>query len=171
MTQPINPRLFRAVMGKFATGVTIVTYLNEEQPAGMTANAFLSVSMEPPLVLVSVRRVSRFVKHMTPGDCYGVSFLAERQETLSSRFSGQPVADMTTPFTFVSGMPLIKDALAHIVARVVDVYLAGDHFLFIGEVEHLATGEDARPLIFFSGKYKQVTAYDPIMTWPTGDGW
>jgi flavin reductase (DIM6/NTAB) family NADH-FMN oxidoreductase RutF len=97
--------------------------------------------------------------------------LAERQETLSSHFSGKPIAEITTPFTFVSGMPMIKDALAHIVARVVDVHRAGDHFLFIAGVEHLATVEDARPLIFFSGKYKQVTAHDPIVTWHTGDGW
>jgi flavin reductase (DIM6/NTAB) family NADH-FMN oxidoreductase RutF len=171
MTQAVDPGLFRAVMSKFATGVTVVTYLNNDQPAGMTANAFLSVSLVPPLVLISVRRTSRFVEYVKAGDRYGVSFLADRQEGLSSYFSRRPAADTAALFTFVSGMPLIKASLAHIVARVVDVHAAGDHLLFIGEVEHIAVGEDARPLIFFGGKYKQVTAHDPVTIWHAADGW
>lgn len=167
----IDPKLYRSVMGQFATGVTVVTYRHDGKPAGMTANAFMSVSLNPALVLISVRNPSRFSSTVRIGDQYGVSFLRESQEGLSSHFGGRPNAAVGSPFVERCGTPLIAGALAHIVAHVVDIHEAGDHLLYIGAVEHLQLGEQARPLIFFGGKYKQIHAHEPVFSWSSPDGW
>ncbi|WP_213955452.1 flavin reductase family protein [Variovorax sp. dw_954] len=168
----IEPSLFRSVMGRFATGVTVVSYHREGRPAGMTANAFLSVSLDPPLVLVSVRRNSQFTTHVRHGSRYGVNLLAESQQDLSSHFGGRSVEGMPIPFMHSAGTPLIDGSLAHIVARVVDIHSAGDHLLYIGEIEHLSHGTDASPLIFYGGNYRQVhTHAKPAVQWQSTDGW
>ena len=168
----IDPAAFRAVMGHFATGVTVISYLRDGERAGMTVNAFLSVSLEPPLVLVSVRRLAQFTAHVKNGDCYGVNFLAERQQHLSAHFSGQPVPGLQVPFIEGRhGTPLIDGSLSQIVARVVDIHPAGDHLLYIAQVEQLRVGAEARPLIFFSGAYKRINAHEPGVQWRSNEGW
>ncbi|MCA0244541.1 MAG: flavin reductase family protein [Proteobacteria bacterium] len=170
----VDPALFRAVMRRFATGVTVISHRRADgTPAGMTANAFLSVSMTPPLVLVSVRRQSAFNGQVGLGDGYGVNFLAEHQQHLSAHFGGRRDERLQPPF-FASpgGVPLLQGSLAHAVARVVDIHPAGDHLLVIGEIEHLACGAEAPPLIFYGGAYKQLHAHEPPVHWQgTGDGW
>jgi flavin reductase (DIM6/NTAB) family NADH-FMN oxidoreductase RutF len=146
--QPMDPtdsRSFRSLMGRFATGVTVVTYECDGQPAGMTANGFLSVSMKPPLVLVSVRCESRFTKHVQVGSRYGVNLLAERQQYLSGHFAGRPDEAVQPAFWQHDSLPLLEDCLGYIVATVVDAHPAGDHILYIGEINHLALGADAAP--------------------------
>ncbi|TAN05612.1 MAG: flavin reductase [Rhodanobacteraceae bacterium] len=157
----IDPRLFRRVMGRFATGVTVVTYMREGKPAGMTANAFLSVSLEPPLVLVSIRKRSSFVKHVRVGSRCGINILSEQQRKLGPHFAHYPPADAGIPFLMHAGTPLLAGSLAQIIARVTDIHPAGDHLLFIAEIEHLTHGPEAQPLIFFSGRYKRIHAHDP----------
>lgn len=154
----IDPQAFRAVMGRFATGVTVVTYLADGEPAAMTANAFMSVSLSPPLVLVSVRRTSRFASQVMRGDRYGVSFLHEGQEHLSRHFGGQPIPSLKSPFVACGDMPVIEGALAQVVATVEDVHPAGDHLLYVGRVERLTQGPAAQPLLFSGGQYRQVQA-------------
>lgn len=169
---PIDSKLFRSVMGLFATGVTVVSYKSGDIATGMTANAFMSVSMDPPLVMVSVRSASRVNDYLALGGRYGVNFLAEEQENISNHFGGRPVEGLEIDFIQQESTPLIPDSLAHIVARVVDVHPAGDHVLYIGHVEHVHIGPQKRPLVFFSGKYKQVSAHVPHIGWlNTGDGW
>lgn len=171
-TNAIDPATFRAVMRRFATGVTVVTHLRDGQPAGMTANAFLSVSMEPPLVLVSVRRQSLFTSHIGLGERYGVNFLAEHQQDLSAHFGGRRDERLAPRFADVLGVPLLEGSLAHIVARVVDIHPAGDHLLYIAEIEHLRCGSEAPPLIFYTGSYKQLHAHEPPVHWHNGaEGW
>ncbi|MES2755983.1 MAG: flavin reductase family protein [Pseudomonadota bacterium] len=165
----IDPYLFRSTMGLFATGVTVVTYLNQGEAAGMTANAFMSVSMDPPLVLISVRRQSRFNEAMRAGDCYGVSFLAEAQQAVSAHFGGRHDEHLQVPFVEHNGTPLIGGSLAHIVARTISVQEAGDHLLYLGQIEHLQLGQQRKPLVFFSGKYKQVDAHAPAIGWAVND--
>ena len=164
MNATIDPKLFRHVMGHFATGVTVLTYRGERKPAGMTANAFMSVSMEPPLVLVSVRQESRFAASVNISGRYGVNFLLERQQDLSSHFGGRPIADLPSPFVEDADVPLLRDCMAQVVARVVDVYPAGDHLLYIGQIESLSLGEERKPLIFYSGKYERVDTTVPEPT-------
>ncbi|WGS55131.1 flavin reductase family protein (plasmid) [Paraburkholderia sp. D15] len=163
-TGSLDPKLLRATMGLFATGVTVVTFTADGQPAGMTANAFMSVSLEPPLVLVSVRASSRFNDWVREGVRYGINFLAEDQRALSGHFGGRTVENMQVPYCERDGTPLIEGSLVHIVARTVDVHPAGDHLLYIGEVEHIRFGEQRRPLIFYSGKFQQVHTHAPMIS-------
>lgn len=167
----LDPQLFRRVMGRFATGVTVVSFLRAGKPAGMTVNSFLSVSMTPPLVLVSVRRASSFVEHVRVGGRYGINILSEHQRKLGPHFANRPEPDADASFHEHAGTPLLDGSLAEIVARVVDIHAAGDHLLFIAEIEHLAHGPEAQPLIFYSGRYKQIHAHDPMVQWNAVDGW
>jgi flavin reductase (DIM6/NTAB) family NADH-FMN oxidoreductase RutF len=168
----IDPKLFRDVMGHFATGVTVVSYLGDGEARGMTANAFMSVSLDPPLAMISVRKAGRFVGAVKEGDRFGVNFLLESQQTLSAHFGGRPVADMADPFESHEGVPLIRDSLAQMVLRTVDVHEAGDHLLYIGQLEHMALGTERKPLVFYSGAYKQVDMKTaPAIFWSGDDGW
>ena len=169
-TSTIEPAQFRNVMGHFASGVTVITYHRGGVPAGMTANAFMSVSMNPPLILVSVRETSQFIGHVGLGSYYGVNILAEHQQDLSLHFGGRSIEGLEVPFDRTLAAPLIKDSLAHLVARVVDIHAAGDHLLYIAQVEHLRCGEEAKPLIYYSGSYKQIRTHDPVQ-WSSEFGW
>ncbi len=164
MASAIDAKLLRATMGLFATGVTVVTYRLDGQPAGMTANAFMSVSLEPPLVLVSVRKNSRFNQWVDVGVRFGINFLAEDQRALSAHFGGRPQDDLELPFCEHEGTPLLEGSLVQLVARAVDVHPAGDHLLYIGELEHVRHGTQRRPLVFYSGKYQQMHARTPMVT-------
>lgn len=121
----------------------------------MTANAFVSVSMNPPLVLISVDHRAAMHTHLPKSKRYGVSILAEGQDTLSNHFAGRSVDGLQVPFIERHGMPLIEGAVAYFVVKVVDAHLAGDHTLYIGEVEHFEA-VDARPLLFYAGQYQQI---------------
>jgi len=144
-------RELRQVMGRFATGVTVVSTLEGEVVHGMTANAFLSVSLRPPLVLVSLGRC-RMNEMLPRTGRYGVSVLCHDQEHLAQHFAGRQAAPAPPAFVWQRGMPVLEDALAHLVCRVVDCHRAGDHMLWIGEVEHLHHA-DAEPLLFYAGRF------------------
>lgn len=171
-TSPFDPRLFRDVMGRFATGVTVVSFLRDGVATGMTVNAFMSVSLAPPLVLVSVRRESSFNDYVGLGSRYGVNILTEDQQHLGGHFANQAARNPAVTFSMHGDTPLLESSLAHLVARVVDVHPAGDHLLYLGEVERLLLGAEAKPLIFFTGRYKHIDAHSPSgMQWSALDGW
>jgi flavin reductase (DIM6/NTAB) family NADH-FMN oxidoreductase RutF len=151
----LDPARFRSAMGKFATGVCVVSYVLEGKPAGLTANAFMSVSLDPPLVAVSVRNQSRLLTGVTVGDRYAVNVLACHQDQVSDHFAGRPNGAEPRAFQHRHGAPVIDDSLASIVARVVDLHPAGDHTLVIGQVEHLEE-RAAAPLIYFGGRYTRL---------------
>jgi flavin reductase (DIM6/NTAB) family NADH-FMN oxidoreductase RutF len=144
-------RELRQVMGRFATGVTVVTTAHRDTIHGMTANAFLSVSLRPPLVLVSLGRC-RMSEMLPRTGRYGVSVLASDQEPFAAHFAGERVADVPPSFVWEKEFPLLDGALAHVGCRVVDVHTAGDHVLWIGEVEHLSH-RDGEPLLFYTGRF------------------
>ena len=141
----------RHVMGRFATGVTVVSTTHRETIHGMTANAFLSVSLRPPLVLVSLGRC-RMSEMLPRTGRYGVSVLASDQEHFAAHFAGQRPSPIEPDFVWHDELPLLHGALAHIGCRVVDVHAAGDHVLWIGEVEHLSH-RDGEPLLFYTGRF------------------
>ena len=164
--QSIDSRQFRNALGRFASGVTVVTTRYEERPHAMTANAFVSVSLSPPLVLVSVDNRATMHGLLPLTGRYGVSVLAEDQEILSNHFAGRVVEGLHVRFIERLGLPLLEGAVAHFVVRVIDAHAAGDHTLFIGEVEHFEA-RDGRPLLFYSGKYQQMHAEAAKPTpWP-----
>lgn len=152
----------RRTLGMFATGVTIITTRVAEQVHGMTANAFMSVSMEPPLVLISVDRRTRMNTLLHEGARYGVSVLDEQQSALSDRFAGRPPAPGAPEpqFQVVHDAPLVEGALAHFVARVARSYWGGDHSLFLGRVEYARYGSGA-PLLFHGGRYERLGQAEP----------
>jgi flavin reductase (DIM6/NTAB) family NADH-FMN oxidoreductase RutF len=144
-------REFRKVMGRFATGVTVVTTVERGAAHGMTANGFLSVSLRPPLVLVSLGRC-RMNEILPRSSRYGISILAHDQQHFAAQCAAQRQSPVEPTFTWQHGLPLLEDALAHLVCRVVDVHRAGDHVLWIGEVEHIDHRDD-EPLLFYTGRF------------------
>jgi len=152
-----DPRIaLRRTLGLFATGVTILTTRAGEQVHGMTANAFMSVSLEPPLVLISVDRRTKMCALLHEGRTYGVSVLCESQAELSDRFAGRTGPEGPEPrFEVIHDTPLVEGALAGFVAKVVRSYWGGDHSLFLGRVEFARTGEGA-PLLFHGGRYERL---------------
>ena len=153
---------FRKALGRFSTGVTVVTTrASDGRRVGMTANSFSSVSLEPPLVLWSLARHAPSVADFTGASHFAINVLAAHQHRLSRQFStpqpdkfdGVDCCDAT------AGVPLLNGAIARFVCRNVKQYDGGDHLIFIGEVERYDRF-DGEPLVFHSGCY-QVTTRHP----------
>ncbi|WP_346041666.1 flavin reductase family protein [Actinomadura chokoriensis] len=156
----IDPRELRQVFGKFATGVTVVTYQDDGVPRGATVNSFTSVSLEPPLALVSLDRRSRACGNLHDRP-FAINILTAGQRDLALHFAGVPQSSVRDPFTGTDGRdepPVIRDCLAYIACVPWAVHEAGDHRLFIGEVVDASEGRAAepRPLGFFGGGFCRV---------------
>ena len=157
-----TPELFRRVLGTFATGVTVIT--TERAPGevhGMTANSFASVSLDPPLVLVCVDQNARLLSYLKTQRRFGLSILRVSQQRVSEFFA-EPQQDPSDCASLgirfrrtASGIPLLEDALAHLACKVVAQYMAGDHTIFIGEVESLES-VDGEPLLYLRGQYRRL---------------
>jgi flavin reductase (DIM6/NTAB) family NADH-FMN oxidoreductase RutF len=171
---PLTASDFRHALGQFATGVTVITAsrVPGQNPAqasaqgslqayGMTANAFTSVSLDPFLVLVCVDQRSHLLPLLKQGRFFGVNVLKEHQQAVSVYFAQAeqtPEAEAKLGIRYrwtPNGTPLLEDTLAQIVCRVVASYIAGDHTIFLGEVQSadLFPGE---PLLFFRSSYRQI---------------
>jgi flavin reductase (DIM6/NTAB) family NADH-FMN oxidoreductase RutF len=147
---------FRRTLGMFATGVTVLTTRAGESIHGMTANAFMSVSLRPPLVLVSVDRRARMSDLLHEGTRLGVNVLEAGQAALSDHFAGRPGVEGVEPrFELVHDTPLVEGALAHLATRIVRSYWGGDHSLFLGQVVYARYGE-GEPLLFHGGRYERL---------------
>ncbi|MDE3128355.1 MAG: flavin reductase family protein [Gemmatimonadota bacterium] len=154
----LDPDTFRAVLGRFATGVTILTARDgSARDHGMTVSAFCAVSLDPPLVLACVDHAASMHELLLTVDRVGISILASGQEALSRRFA-ELESDRFDGLGYVrgeSGVVLFDDALAHLECRVRDRYPAGDHTIFVCEVERAVTRQD-RPLLYYRGGYAQL---------------
>jgi flavin reductase (DIM6/NTAB) family NADH-FMN oxidoreductase RutF len=162
---PGDQRRFRDALGTFATGVTIVSARSGDLVHGMTANGFMSVSLDPALIVVSIATKARMHDLLLAAGRYGVSVLARDQEPVSRHFAGRPQDGPDVQLLEVADVPLVDGALTHVVARVIDAHPAGDHTLFIGEVLHFEH-RPGEPLIFHSGAYRRLMAstVDPTRT-------
>lgn len=144
----------RRIMGRFATGVTVITTRVGDELAGMTANAVASLSLDPPLVLVAVDKRSQTHEVLHKSRAFAMNILDESQEELSTRFA------MPGPKNFSdielrageTGSPIFADALAWTDCRVVDILPGGDHDIFIGEIV-AGDAREGRPLLYYCGKY------------------
>jgi flavin reductase (DIM6/NTAB) family NADH-FMN oxidoreductase RutF len=159
----IDTRQFRNALGRFASGVTIVTAVQDGQTHGMTANAFVSVSLDPPLVLVSLDNRSNMHRILPTVSRYGISVLTQEQEPISNHFAGRKVEGLHPTFFTLNGVPLLEGAVAHFVVEVVDAHPAGDHTLYIGRVEHFESRDD-KPLLFYAGRYGRIQVEKPRHT-------
>lgn len=193
MLTSIDPRMFRNVLGRFATGVTVVTVRaqgragegraggadvgtrgaglrpgtadggsdgDRQDVHGITVNAFMSVSLDPPLVAVAIDRTARAHDALLTADRFAVSVLAFEQRLLSDQFAGRAVPRQADPFVSFDGFPVVAGALAHLVCRAHRALEAGDHTIFLGQVEALRyDGDD--PLVYFGGRYRALVASEP----------
>ena len=148
----LNERLFREAMGSFTTGVTVITTLGDQSDIhGMTANALMSVSLDPQLLLISIDQHSQTLDRIQQSGKFSISILCKHQEHLSRLFSGHCRQD-PIDFAWFDGMPVIKEAVAWLNCRVYDTFTVGDHTLFVGEVLNVRL-EDTEPLVYFKSQY------------------
>jgi flavin reductase (DIM6/NTAB) family NADH-FMN oxidoreductase RutF len=154
----IETQELRRVMGHFATGVTVITTIDGDgNPNGLTANAFLSLSLNPPLVLISVDKSATCYACFGLKNGFTVNFLSEDQEEISRRFATKG-ADKFADLKWRSGAngaAIIEGVLGYVECKIRECHDGGDHTIVIGEIVNLeAVGE--RPLLFFKGKYQKL---------------
>jgi flavin reductase (DIM6/NTAB) family NADH-FMN oxidoreductase RutF len=153
---------FRQALGTFATGITVVTTSGEMEAYGMTANAFSSVSLDPPLILVCVKSDAAGADHIARNGVFAVNILAADQEPLSRYFSSKSRPRGRDAFREVShrvgtsGSPILDRVAGHLDCRLQAMHEAGDHHIFIGEVLDLAVAPELEPLLFHAGRYRHV---------------
>jgi flavin reductase (DIM6/NTAB) family NADH-FMN oxidoreductase RutF len=146
---------FRRALGQFATGVTIITAMSEGEPAGVAANSFTSVSLDPPLVLFCVARTSTTWPRIEQARKFAVNILGEHQEELSRLFAtrGADRFGDSQWHVGVGGSPVLHDTLAYLDCDFWAEYDGGDHIIVVGRVLDLGVTHDAGPLLFFRGEY------------------
>jgi flavin reductase (DIM6/NTAB) family NADH-FMN oxidoreductase RutF len=154
----IDTQELRRVMGHFATGVTVITTKDQAgNPQGLTANAFMSLSLNPPLVLISVDKGATCYGCFEPNNVFTVNLLNEDQEDVSRRFATKGVdkfADLKW-HEGSNGAALIDGVLGSVECKITQCHDGGDHTIVVGEIVNVAaTGE--RPLLFFKGKYQRL---------------
>lgn len=158
-TMDVSQANYRAVLGRFATGVTVVTTCDGEQRLGITVNAFSSVSLNPPLILICIEKRSYLHQIILRNGYFAVNLLAEDQEELSRCFAGHSETRRTfcdTPsHTAVTGAPVLDHSLGWLDCSITDVFPGGDHSIIVARVEALGGMED-RPLLHYRGQYRKI---------------
>lgn len=152
----MTEREFRETMGRFASGVTVVTgVLPDGRPAGVTASAFISVSLDPPLVAICLDKSTLCLDAFTAGLHFAIHILKADQMGLSAHFARRSLDKFTTIEyrTNADGCPILPDCLAVIECRREAIHEAGDHILLIGRVGRLEVADDGMPLLHFRGAY------------------
>lgn len=150
----MDERLFRQAMGKFATGITVVSMYDVDEPIGMTVNAFMSISLEPMLIAVSIDEGASMYDKFNDQKSFGVSLLKDDQKDLSSYFARQiDLAEDEVDFVDQSGVPVINKALANLSCEIVEEVKAGDHKILIAEVKDI-TVHEGEPVIYFGSEYR-----------------
>ncbi|BAM47481.1 flavin reductase family protein [Amphibacillus xylanus] len=153
----IDSKLFRKAMGRFATGITVVSTLDQktEEVKGITVNAFMSISLDPYLIAISIRNQSSMITQLNENDQFGVSVLGEDQEKYSMIFANQIKSDQPVEFDWVDNTPVLPDALVQLVCEKESEVVAGDHTVYIAKVKKIVTKE-GDPLIYYNGEYREL---------------
>jgi flavin reductase (DIM6/NTAB) family NADH-FMN oxidoreductase RutF len=157
----VSAEQFRKAMRHFATGITIVTTLDQHgQPYGVTVNSFTSVSLDPLLVLICLENGLTGFEAFRVAPFFGVSILSEDQQHLSEYFATRGTDRTLIPYRFgKSGVPLLGESLANLECEVTDRHPGGDHTIFVGRVLHVEIPEHSRdkgPLLYYGGRYRQI---------------
>ena len=167
---PVDPGRFRAVMARWPTGVTIVTAQENGRDTGLTVNAFLSVSLTPPLVLVSLTHDADATPVIRRTRSFAISILAHDQREISERFA--KVVAPAEKFAHLpvrrgrDGLALIDGALATLECTVVHEFDLADHHLYIGEVVQADVHRDDAPLLFYRSRYAEMTGPETVKLAP-----
>ncbi len=158
----VDPESLRVAMRQWATGVTVVTTEFEGVRHGMTVNSFVSVSLEPPLVLVSLEKTTRTNQLVKNSGVFGITILASHQQAISDCFAGRQTegsdrfSNVKTK-TLLTGASFIEEGLAFFDCIVAARYEAATHTLFIGEVVALEVAPEGEPLLYFKQHYRQLS--------------
>ena len=152
-----DKRDLRQSLGRFATGVTVVTCLGDKGPCGITANSFSSVSLDPPLVLWNIAKVSNSLRAYLAAEHFAINVLNAHQSDLSHHFaqSDHTVFNGIEYTVSQHGVPILPDTIACFECRTHEVHDCGDHFIIIGEIENFRS-DDREPLLFYGGEYRRV---------------
>ena len=161
MADSIDPRDFRNVMGRFATGVTVVTVAHDGQLRGMTANAFSSVSLSPALLLVCIDEHASIYPMFERASAFAVNILASDQAAVSQAFAAKGERDEVMhglPHHVAPlGSPVLDGVIAWAECRIEHRYAGGDHLIVVGHVQHLEVPRpESEPLVFFAGQYRHL---------------
>lgn len=156
-TQTFEPRAFRSALGRFTTGVTIVTYAHEGRACGFTANSFTSVSLDPPLILVSVGKQAQAATRMR-GVPFAINVLSEEQQSHAFHFSGREQEGLEIEWgnDAPGQAPYLAGSLAVFRCIPWQTVEAGDHDLFIGEVQSFESKPASPPLVFLDGRFSSL---------------
>ena len=156
MSSLIDSKKLRKVASAFATGITIITIEKEDQSIqGMTANSFLSVSLDPPLVAFSIRKKGSMFAHLAEGKAVGISILSDTQEIVSNQFAGRNDPPIEVAMTEkVAKTHIIDDCLAWYATEIEQIIPAGDHFLILCKVIALDRRSTGSPLLYYAGYQK-----------------
>ena len=154
----ISKEEFRAALGRFASGVTIVTTRDREGSLhGLTISAFSSVSLEPALVLVCIDKYAGSHHAFENGGAFVINILREDQQAISNQFASR-LPDKFTGINYrlgIEDLPVLEDALVNLECRQINAHDAGDHTIYVGEIEKV-TVTDGNPLVYFHGNYREI---------------
>jgi flavin reductase (DIM6/NTAB) family NADH-FMN oxidoreductase RutF len=156
---PIEKNELRRIMGHFATGVTIITSIRSTgELHGLTANAFTSVSLVPPLLLICVDKKAESYPCFDESKIFTMNILSTDQEALSRKFavSGGNKFEGVSYRIGANGAPILDGTLAYIECKVAGVMDAGDHTIYLGEIQQAETPQEGKPLMFFRGGYRSL---------------
>jgi flavin reductase (DIM6/NTAB) family NADH-FMN oxidoreductase RutF len=160
--QADQQRLFRQVLGRFATGVTVVTTRLGGETFGMTANAFMAGSLEPMLCVASINHKAQMHGRLLRTGRFGVSFLSQEQQHLAAHFGGRRIEHLVPEFELARDTPVLKRAVAAVTAELESTAECGDHTLVVGRITSLSVGEAGRPLLFYGGRYARLDWRSPL---------
>jgi len=155
---PVQSVAFRHALGHFASGVTVVTVAHQGERNGLTVSAFCSVSLDPPYVLICIDKASSSNTVIQAASAFAVNILAVDQDSLSNHFA-QRSDDKFDSVAFhegILGMPILEGTVGHLECRLARMMDAGDHFIYIGEVEDSQVDENQNPLLYYVGKYRNL---------------
>ncbi|HLR74162.1 MAG TPA: flavin reductase family protein [Virgibacillus sp.] len=151
----IDDRVFRDAMGKFATGITVVTTKYNEEIMGMTVNAFMSVSLNPKLIAISIDEKATMYNILQETNSFGVSMLRDDQQDVSMVFAKQKDSNCNIKFTYQNNIPVLEDGLVTLSCRVQQQTKAGDHMIFFAEVTEIQLN-DGQPVLYYGGEYRTI---------------
>ena len=162
MSEPFDPRAFRDTLGQFCSGVVIATGCNNSKPAGLAAQSFSSLSLDPPLVLICPAKTSTSWPEIRAAGAFCINILGDDQKRVCEVFA-QSGIDKFAEFNWrlsASGSPIIEDVLAYVDCELDREYAAGDHTIAVGRVVEARILDSSRePLLFFRGGYGR---FDPL---------
>ena len=152
-TPIVDAAQFRRVMGRFASGLTVITAEASGEIRGMTASAFMSGSLDPPLIVISVARKARMHEHLLAAGRFGVNILCADQRDIATHFAGRAVEGLNAAFAVRDGIPILEACETVITATIETTYACGDHTIFLGRILTL-TADDQPPLLYHAGHFR-----------------